>query len=144
MLQEQVEKDALAARKSGEKVRSALLVTVLAEISRVGKDAGNRKATDEEAVGVIKKFKDGVVDSLAVISDSNRRDALNLELEILQTYLPVGLTEDQLTASIKEIIGGLEDKSMKSIGAVMGSLKRLHGVSFDGATASRIIKANLV
>lgn len=143
MLQEKIQEDALEARKAGNKVSSALLVTLSSEIFRIGKDAGNRRTTDEEAIRVVKKFKDGVVESLNVISDQERKAILTEELKILQSYLPAELTEEQLGASIKELVGELQDRSMKSIGVVMAGLKKKHGSAFDGSTASRLIKSHL-
>ncbi|HLP27579.1 MAG TPA: hypothetical protein VK147_02990, partial [Candidatus Didemnitutus sp.] len=62
MLLQQIRDAALAARKAAfgpaaePQWRKDLLVTLLSEAEMFGKNEANRESTDEEVIGVIKKF----------------------------------------------------------------------------------------
>lgn len=138
-----IQRETLAARKAADKIKASLLVTLGAEIAKVGKDAGNRATTEDEAVKVIKKFLTNVEDSLAVIKDEARANALRAEKEILQSFMPAQVSPEALKVAIADIVAQLPEKSLKAMGAVMGKLKAQFGANYDGALASQLVKAAL-
>lgn len=65
------------------------------------------------------------------------------ELELIQTYLPEQLSEDEITALIEETMAATGAASIKDMGKVMGQLKpKLQGRADMGAV-SAMIKAKL-
>lgn len=144
MLIEQIQKDTLAARKAGDTVRSSLLITLFSEASMVGKNAGNRVTTDQETIAVVRKFLKGVDESLAVVKDQARVAALKVEKEVLTSYLPVQMNDEQITEALEKI---LADKGIareaKSMGLLMKELKAQHEGSYDGGKASTLVKSVL-
>lgn len=144
MLLEKLQAAALAARKAQDSVAASLLTTLYAEAARVGKDQGNRVSTDEEVVAVVKKFGKNVDETLAALPETDARvAALRVEKALLAEYLPQQLDEAGLTAVIAELVAALPEKSPKQMGAVMAGLKARAGGQYDGAMASRLVKAAL-
>lgn len=143
MLLKKIQDASLEARKSKDAVRADLLVTLYAEAARVGKDAGNRDSTDEEVQRTVRKFLKGVDESLAVLTDIERRSRLLVEKGILEGYLPSVLTEAELSEAVKSIVATLPEKSLKAVGTVMAQLKARFGATYDGAQASKLVKAAL-
>lgn len=144
MLLEKLQAASLEARKAQNAVAAGLLTTLYSEAARVGKDQGNRVSTDDEVVAVVKKFSKNIDETLAALPESDARvAALRVEKELLAAYLPQQLDEAGLSALVAELVGALADKSPKQMGVVMAGLKARAGGQYDGAMASRLVKAAL-
>lgn len=144
MLLEKLQAASLEARKAQNAVATGLLTTLYSEAARVGKDQGNRVSTDDEVVAVVKKFSKNIDETLAALPETDARVAvLRVEKELLAAYLPQQLDEAGLSALVAELVGALADKSPKQMGVVMASLKARAGGQYDGAMASRLVKAAL-
>ena len=146
MLLRAIQEASLEARRNKDTVRAELLVTLYAEALRVGKDKGNRETTDDETVRVIRKFLNGVDESLAAIKDPARREKLAIEKTILEALLPASaqlMSEADLTAAVSDIVAGLPERSVKAMGAVMGQLKARFNGAYDGALANKLARAAL-
>lgn len=144
-LLEKIKQDNIAARKAKDTVKSALLTTLVSEISNIGKNDGNRETTEPESIAVVKKFIKGVDETLKALefsSDSRVLVAIE-EKKILESYLPTQLSEIELTAVVDQIISTLADRSPKQMGVVMKRLKEMHDGRYDGKIASGIIKSRL-
>lgn len=137
---EQLKNDALDARKKADSVRATLLSTLIAEAGMVGKNAGNRESTDEEVQATIRKFLKNNQEALAVIKDEARRAVLHAEADILTAYLPPMADEAEVRAFIAETVATLADRSPKSMGAVMGALKKKFGSGFDARQANAWVR----
>mgnify|MGYP000042907762 CR=1 FL=1 len=144
MLLEKLQAASLDARKAQNTIAASLLTTLYSEAARVGKDQGNRVSTDEEVVAVVKKFSKNIDETLAALPEADARVAvLRIEKELLAAYLPQQLDEAGLSALVAELVGALADKSPKQMGVVMAGLKARAGGQYDGAMASRLVKAAL-
>ena len=144
-LLEKIKQDNIAARKAKNTVKSALLTTLVSEISNIGKNDGNRETTEPESIAVVKKFIKGVDETLKALEfSSNSRVLVAIEeKKILESYLPTQLSEIELTAVVDQIISTLADRSPKQMGVVMKRLKEMHDGRYDGKIASGIIKSRL-
>ena len=144
-LLEKIKQDNIAARKAKNTVKSALLTTLVSEISNIGKNDGNRETTEPESIAVVKKFIKGVDETLKALefSSDGRVLVAQLEKEILESYLPTQLSEIELTAVVDQIISTLADRSPKQMGVVMKRLKEMHDGRYEGKIASGIIKSRL-
>ena len=143
-LVEQIKTDSIAARKNPtEKLKASLLVTLHSEIVNVGKNKGNRLTTDDEAVSVVKKFASGCKEMIDVLAgqayDARYGNAIQ-ELAWLDSYLPKQLTEGELADAIDQIVAS---QSSVNMGSVMKQLKADLSGRYDGALASKLIKAKL-
>jgi len=144
MLAQQIKADCLTARKARDSFRVGVLTTLLGDVQRIGKDAGNRETTDYETIKVIRKFIKGI-DQTLELSDKNI-DVFLKERAILVAYLPDVMPEEDLENAIIIIINDLRnDKSNTKpvvVGTVMRELKASYE-NYDGKMASTIVRAKL-
>lgn len=141
MLINLIRENMLAARKGDDAVAKSLLVTLYSETAMVGKNKRNGDTTDEEAIGMVRKFAANTEETIRLLIERGQTaDAQRHELEILQAYLPRQLTRDELASSIAEIVAAQPEKSPKIMGRVMAELKARHGAAYDGKLASELVK----
>jgi uncharacterized protein YqeY len=132
--------DSLDARKARDAAKSAFLTTLLSEASMPGKNDGNRESSDSEALAVCAKFDKNIAELLGARPGEPTALA---ERAWLASYLPTKLDESQLHDLIAAIAKdlGLEKIGPKDMGSIMAGLKSRAPGQYDGAMASRLIKA---
>lgn len=108
----------------------------LSEIEKVGKNAGNRATTDDEAIRVVQKLIATVDENIRLNTDAVRGIALVQEREVLNSVLPQMASE----ADVRAFLATLDAPANK--GAVMRALKEQYGALVDmkqaGAIASEM------
>lgn len=136
---ENIRNQSISARKARDEKKSSLFVTLLAEVERVGKDAGNRATSDEEAYAVIRKFIKGSSETLAVRPGDEKS---LFEMNLLSELLPAQMSDDDLRAFVKSVVDALpaEQRGNKAVGVVMARLKSEKAGNYDGKRASEIVK----
>jgi len=130
--------DLITARVNGASITKSVLSCVIADAVKLACVKVKRDPTDDECISVIKKAKVGQESILALglkVSAGARQQAYD-EIEILDNYLPTTLTEDALRAEIKEYCGS----ATRSLGDVMGYLKRVFPNQYDGKLATTIAR----
>jgi uncharacterized protein YqeY len=139
MLINKLRSDLLLARKNRHPVSTSLLTALVGETTMIGKNAGNRETTDDEAIAMIRKFLKNAEETLARQIESNRQiDVTKHEIEILKDYLPQQLSLED----IHNIVVNMKANDPKlSVGTAMKLLKEQHGGKYDGKIASGIVKA---
>ncbi|MBW2259989.1 MAG: GatB/YqeY domain-containing protein, partial [Deltaproteobacteria bacterium] len=65
------------------------------------------------------------------------------ERDILMSFLPEQMSEEQVTRMVSEIIEELDAKGMKDMGRVMKAAMAKFGGSADGRMVNEIVKRNL-
>jgi uncharacterized protein YqeY len=124
----------LEARKSKDSQRVTFYSTLLGELVAIGKTAGNRDTTDDEAVRHIKKWVNNIDETMkargGVCTD------LLLEKKLCEEFLPSALTEPELRGIIKHAVINVGVNQ----GAVMKYLKDRYPNQYDGKLASAIFK----
>lgn len=143
LLIEKLKLDQLEARKARNAKKASLLTTLVSEAAMPGLNDGHRSSTDAEVIRVIKRFLDGVttnIDALKAASgDADRIAALEEEAEILKSYTPSTLDDDELTAIIRGHISECNDFGLPvKLGNVMTFLRNSYGGRYDGVTAKNI------
>lgn len=138
---QKIKDDQLAARKNKEELKAKVLTVLLGEASRPGKDNGDRESTDSEVIAVLKKFIKNNQELMEhSIESSMAHHIAKSETLLLEQYLPKQLNEEELREVIEGYVSGLDDKSMKQMGKIMGQLKKDYEGLYDGAAASTIVK----
>jgi uncharacterized protein YqeY len=147
MLVEKLKTDQLNARKEKNEVRASLLTVLYSEIINIGKNDGNRQPTDQEAISLIKKFVKTADQNMDLYGKAGKLEAVECvkkELKILKEYLPISPNDEDLRNKVKEIVATLGlSKDKSSFGKIMSELKGFYGSSLDGATASKIVRAEI-
>ncbi|HXY31755.1 MAG TPA: GatB/YqeY domain-containing protein [Gemmatimonadaceae bacterium] len=140
-LGDQVQRDLIAARKAQDKPAILLLGTILADIKN-HRIQIQRDLTDEDVVEVLRRGIKRRRESIELFEKGGRSDLAakeRAEVTRLETYLPAGVSEEVIRATVREVIAG----GATTIGAVMGQvLPRFKGRA-EGATINRIAREEL-
>ncbi|MGM0607184.1 MAG: GatB/YqeY domain-containing protein [Candidatus Muiribacteriota bacterium] len=139
-----IKKDILEARKSGDKIKTNLLNTLIGDAQKEAINSGNREPDDKIVNKLIKKYLKNTKETLGLknkqgMDISQEKD----EKEILESYLPKQLTEAELEKIVSELVDQLPEKNKKFMGQIMKSLKQKYDGAFDGKTASSIVGKKL-
>ena len=136
-----IREKSIEARKAKDSLASSLLVTLLSEVSIVGKNAG-RETTDAEAIAVVKKFISNNRETMNIVlhTDEARANLLAREISILEQFLPKQLTTDELDVEARKIVIELNVSTPRDMGTVMKVLKERFEGTYDAKVASDIVK----
>ena len=137
-----IRKDMFKASKEGLKDKSEILKMVLASIQNAQKEA-EKELKDVEVEKILRKEVKKIQDSITQFKEMNRDDLVGkeeLQLEVLEGYLPELLSEDKVREVVEEKIKQLGAESMRDMGKVMGAvMKELEGQT-DGNTVKNIVQ----
>ena len=105
-----------------------------------------REVTDADLEAILVKYAKQREDAMAQFKDAGRDDLVEqekAELLIIKAYLPEQLGDEDLKATLKEIIAQTGATSMKDMGKVMGMAKATIGSKADGGRINVCVKALL-
>ena len=149
-LREKIYQQFNTALKNKNKNLVSTLRLILSDIKE--RDIANRTAKnkqeikDQEIIKVLKKMKKQRQDSAALYKKGGRLELLAVEeseIEIINTFLPKQLSEEETKKICKETIEFVSASSIKDMGKVMGSLKQKYSDSIDFSKANTIIRGLL-
>lgn len=102
--------------------------------------------TDQECLKIISKLAKQGSDSAAIYKEQGRDDLYEQEMfqvKVFESYLPVKMSDAELTDAVKAIISEVGASSIKEMGKVMGAAsKKLAGLA-EGKDISEKVKALL-
>lgn len=140
-LKQRIQEDMKGAMRSREQLK---LTTIRMLIAAYKKREIDDRTTlgDVGILSIINKMIKQRHDAAEQFTKGNRKelaDKENLEIEILQAYLPKQLSEAEIETTIKKVISDTGASSMKDMGKVMGALKpQLEGRADMGAVSAKI------
>ena len=145
MLKAQIIDDMKAAMKGGEKTRLGVIRLITAAIKQ--REVDERiELDDEQVLVVLDKMVKQRRDSIKQYTDAGREDLAAIEeaeVEIIQTYLPAALSEDEIAAIVEAAIAQTGASSMADMGKVMGIVKPQVQGRGDMGAVSGIVKQKL-
>jgi uncharacterized protein YqeY len=145
VLKAQIIDDMKAAMKSGEKARLGVIRLITAAIKQ--REVDERiELDDEQVLVVLDKMVKQRRDSIKQYTDAGREDLAAIEeaeVEIIQTYLPAALSEDEIAAIVEAAIAQTGASSMADMGKVMGIVKPQVQGRGDMGAVSGIVKQKL-
>ena len=145
MLKAQIIDDMKAAMKGGEKARLGVIRLITAAIKQ--REVDERiELDDEQVLVVLDKMVKQRRDSIKQYTDAGREDLAAVEqaeVEIIQTYLPAALSEDEISAIVEAAIAETGASSMADMGKVMGIVKPQVQGRGDMGAVSGIVKQKL-
>ena len=144
-LKERINEDMKAAMRARDPERLSAIRLLLAAIKQ--REVDERIQLDDAAViSVIDKMLKQRKDSISQYEVAGRQDlvaAERFEAELLQTYLPAGLSAEEVAAAVAAAIAETGAGGPGDMGKVMGVLKpRLAGRA-DMTEVSKLVKAAL-
>jgi len=144
-LKDRILQDVKDAMRAKDKPRLATLRLITAAIKQQEVDE-RIELNDAQVLALLDKMCKQRRESISQFEKAGRDDLIAQEvseLEIIQTYLPEQLGEDEIAALIEETMAATGAASIKDMGKVMGQLKpKLQGRADMGAV-SAMIKAKL-
>ncbi len=134
--------DAMRARDTGRRDTLRLLIAAL-DNARI---AAGHDLDDQEAVVALQREARQRRDSIEEYQKGGRDDlAANeqAELDIISTYLPEELTEDEIRAAIDEVVVEVGASGPSDLGKVMGPVMgRVRGRA-DGRRVNELVRERL-
>lgn len=134
MLTERLDADLKAAMREGDKVRLRTLralKTAITEREIENRKGGTGSISEEEEIAVLQRQAKQRRDSIEQFETASRPDLAEAErdeLEILETYLPTQMTDDEILAVLREVIEEVGATEPRDMGRVMGAtMPRVQG-----------------
>lgn len=142
---QQILNDIKSAMKAGEKKQLATLRLISAAIKQ--KEVDERiELNEEQTIAILDKMLKQRRESIAQYDKANREDLSQIEkdeMQIIQTYMPEAMSEDEISSLIDAAIGETGAASIKDMGKVMGKVKPLLQGRADMSIVSAQIKTRL-
>ena len=138
--------------KNAMREKNAVALTVLrglksaikyAAIEQGGADA---VLDDPAAIAVIRKQIKQRQDSIESFTQGGRDDLIAIEkaeLEVLEKYLPAGLSDDEIATLVDQAIAETGAESRKDMGGVMKILQERTAGRADNKTLSQLVMSKL-
>ena len=144
VLYEKIQSDMYTAMKAGEKEKASTLRTVLAKLKDKQIDT-REPLSEKDEVKVLQTLVAAkrIYRSLSKGGRSELAEAESFELEIINTYLPEMMNEDDVRKLIEEIIEQTGAQSMADLGKVMPQIMKQGKGLIDGKTAQHIVSEML-
>ena len=137
-----IKADMYTAMKSGEKEIVGTLRTLLSKLKDQQINTG-KELSDQEGLNVIKTLVKQRRESIEIYEQANRPDLAEqekIELNILESYLPQMMTEDETRSLVVSVIEETGSIGMEDVGKVMPVVMQRGAGSVDGKTANMILR----
>lgn len=142
---EKFNSDIIKAMKEKDQNRLMVLRMVKGAL-QLEKINNKKELTDELLIDVIAKQIKMRNDSITEFKKANRDDLVDktqLEIDILNEYLPVQLTLDEINAIIDEVFARVSPSGMKDMGTIMKEVTPQVKGRYNMQEVSTIIKDKL-
>ena len=146
-LKDTIETEYKNALKSKDKIKIStyrLILSSIKDLDILNRSGPNKKDTDDEDIKkLLKKMMKQRTESIDIYKKNNRSDLLEIEqneFNILSSFLPKQLNDEDTKKICEEIISKLSANSIKDMGKVMGELKKKHADEIDFSKAGTLLK----
>lgn len=135
MLIDEIKQRMFKAMKAGDVVEKEILRTAIGEVTRVG-DA----PTDEKVAQALRKLVKSNQETLGALAaaDGERRQVLEREIAVLETFLPKNLSPDQIRALLEPVAAQI--RAAAAAGPAMGIAMK-HLKTQNAVTEARDVQA---
>jgi uncharacterized protein YqeY/predicted MFS family arabinose efflux permease len=139
-LLEQVQTDARDAMKAGERERMHALRLIVSELQKAAKDDGG------DEIQVLQRERKRRLEAAEAYRDGGRPDAAaaeEREAEIIASYLPAQLSDEELDAIVGDAVAESGASSPSEMGKVMGLIMPKVQGRADGKRVSALVREKL-
>lgn len=146
MLEQKIQQDFVKAMKDRDTVKSSTLSFLRAEFNNYAIEKRKKELDDFDVIGVIRKQIKQRLDSIEQFEKGNRLDLVEKEkkeLEILKSYLPPEIPQEELKSIIKEVIASTGAATAKDMGRVMKEVMSKVSGKADGKVVNQILREML-
>ena len=150
-MEERIQKDIMSAMKEKDEVRLAALRAVKTAIMKTKTwpnfkgDRGSNIA-DADVLKIMQKLAKEREESFNIYITAGRNDLADKEYKemlIIKEYLPKPLTEEELSAIVKEVVSEVGATTMKDMGKVMPVVTQRVNGRADGSIISKMVRSIL-
>ena len=123
-----------------------LIVSGIKDVLIANRNKEDKEVSDQDVMGVLKKMVKQRNETCEVYKKAGRVELLEAEtkeIEIISSFLPKQLNEEDTKKLCEEVIKKVGANSIKDMGKVMGDLKKTHGDVLDFSKVGSIIKTVL-
>jgi len=134
--------DVIAAMKAKDKGRLGVLRMMQAAVKQVEVDE-RRDLGDDDIVKILAAYQKKVKDQIRSYGDGGRAELLaaaEVELAIVQEYLPAEMDADQLEAIVREAVAETGATGPADMGQVMKAVMPKTAGRADGSAVSALVK----
>ena len=146
-IKEKINEEYKTALKSKDKNKIStyrLILSGIKDLDISNRSGPNKKETDDEDIKkLLKKMIKQRNESVEIYKKNKREDLLKIEqgeIDLLSTYLPKQLSEEETKKICSEIITKVGAQTIKDMGKVMGELKKNYSDSIDFSKAGSMLK----
>ena len=137
-------KNSLKQKEKMEISTYRLILSSIKDLDIKNRSGPDKKETDDNDIkSLLKKMIKQRAESIEIYSKNNRKDLLEVEErehEILSSFLPKQLNDEETKKVCDEIISKIGAKSIKDMGKVMGELKKQYSDTLDFSKAGVLLK----
>ena len=145
-LKQRLYEDLKKAMKTKDEIRTRTLRLIISSIKTLEVEKMT-EATDDDVFRVLSKECRKRVEAIEAYKKGGREDLVNeeqRELEIIKSYMPKQLSEEELKEIVKDVVEETGSSSIKDLGRVMKVLiPRVKGRA-DGKTVNNIVRQILL
>ena len=142
---DKVKSDLLASMKEQDKFKLGVLRMLKSALQMEQINVGH-DLTDEEALNVIRrevKKRNSSIQEYEKFGKTDTVQDLKHEVEILESYLPAMLSDEEVEKIIDEVIETFENPDIKSMGKIISLVKEKTNGHADMSKVSAIVKGRL-
>jgi uncharacterized protein YqeY len=144
-LKDRIQDDMKSAMRAKAKDRLSTLRLMLAAIKQQEVDK-QIILDDEQIIATLERMIKQRRESISHYQNANREELAAKEaseIEVIQTYMPEFLSDEEIMALVDETISVTNAQSMRDMGKVMGIVKQRAQGRADMTTVSALVKAKL-
>tara|TARA_Y100000591_G_C21729663_1_gene643337 strand:- start:605 stop:1063 length:459 start_codon:yes stop_codon:yes gene_type:complete len=135
--------EALKAKEKNIYPTLRLIVSGIKDTEIAGRSKGQKEIKDSDIISLLKKMIKQRNESCEVYKKAGRNELLESEkkeIEIINTFLPKQLSEEETKKICQDTIKSIGASSMKDMGKIMGNLKSKYADTLDFSKVSSILK----
>lgn len=146
MLREDLQKALKESMLAKDTQRVSAVRLIIAGMKEKDVDArgkGLKEASEADLLSMMQNMIKQRRDSIDMYLKGNRQDLADkeqAEINVIETFLPKQMSDDEVLAAVKAAIAATGATSMKDMGKVMGELKGKYAGQMDFGKASGLIK----
>lgn len=146
MLKDKIQQDLKEAMLAHDEAKVSTLRMLISEIRYAG-NGRDQDISDEEVVKVVQKEVKKRRESIDSFKKGGREDLAAKEAseeQLLQTYLPPQMSDEELTKLVEEAITEVGAQSVTDMGKVMGVVMGKVGQGADSSRVAGLVRSKLV
>ena len=141
-LKERLMEDMKVSMRNKETLKKSVITMIRASVKQ--KEVDDRvDVNDDDVIELIAKQLKQRKDALVEFEKAERDDLIaqtKAEIEILASYLPQQLTDEELEAVVRDAVAEVNAQSVKDMGKIMGMVMAVAKGRVDGKRINEMVK----